>query len=106
MMYTTAKAIRLIQMSVAVTEGELALIVLWSPCTIHGCLPLSVSNQPAVFITNGVRTAQMDNHSKIRDRASVPLSSSQPPQSASSKTSDPRYAIVRIDQYWIATLGM
>jgi hypothetical protein len=48
----------------------------------------------------------MDNHRKIRDRWRVPLSSSQPPQSARSKTSDPRYAMVRIDQYWMETFGM
>ena len=62
------KAIRLIQMSVAVTERELALTVFCRPCTIHGCRPLSVSSQPAVFMRNGVITAHIESHRKTRDR--------------------------------------
>ena len=45
-------------MSGDVTDGEFALIVFIRPCTIQGWRPLSVSIQPAVFMTNGVTTAQ------------------------------------------------
>ena len=77
-------------MSVELTDGELALIVFISPCTIHGWRPFSVSSQPAVFITNGVTTAQIETRMNHFDRSSVPLCTSQPPHSASSRISDPR----------------
>ncbi len=49
----------LIQISVALTEGDAPAEVFISPCTIHGWRPFSVSIQPAVFMMNGVRTAHM-----------------------------------------------
>ena len=77
-------------MSVLVTEGELALTVFCSPWTIQGWRPLSVNNQPAVFIRNGVITAHTESHRKTLALCSVPLTSNQPPHSANSRTSDPR----------------
>src|SRR5271165_4353186 len=98
--------IRLIQISVDVTEGEFASIVFCRPCTIHGWRPLSVSSQPAVFIKNGVTTAHTATHRNALDSASLRRCKSHAPHSASSITSVPNPAIVRIDQYWIATFGM
>ena len=77
-------------MSVALTEGEFALMVFISPCTIHGWRPLSVSSQPAVFIRNGVTTAHTDSRRNHFERSSLPRCSSQPPHSASSAISEPR----------------
>src|SRR5262249_47147624 len=92
-------------MSVELTEGELALTVFISPCTIHGWRPFSVKNQPAVFIRNGVMTAHTPIAKNHFDRASVPLCTSQAPHRANSAISPARYAITRIDQYWMKTLG-
>ena len=61
-------------MSVEVTEGELALIVFISPCTIHGWRPFSVNSQPAVFMMKGVTTAPNParrNHFERVERALV-----------------------------------
>ena len=38
---------------VVLTVGEIPFLVSMIPCTIHGCRPLSVRNQPAVFNRNG-----------------------------------------------------
>src|SRR5271165_2996145 len=97
---------RLIQISVEVTDGEFALIVFINPCTIHGWRPFSVSSQPAVFITYGVTTAQIDRRRNHFDSASLPRCRSQPPHRANNRISVPRYAIMRIDQYWMNTSGM
>ena len=61
----------LIQISVSLTDGETPSAVFISPCTIHGWRPFSVSIQPAVFITNGVNTAQIAarrNHLEVSSR--------------------------------------
>ena len=105
-MYASTNTIRLIQMSVALTPTEFALTVFSRPCTIHGWRPLSVSSHPAVFIKNGVTTAHTENHKNSFELRSLSLCSSHPPHSASSRTSDARYAITRIDQYWMKTSGM
>src|ERR1700744_322383 len=104
-MYEPTKAARLIQISALLTAGELALTVFCSPCTIHGWRPLSVSNQPPVFIRNGVTTAHTDIHRNTRDLRSVPRDNSQPPHSPRSRTKVPRPAMTRIDQYWMNTSG-
>src|SRR5450755_705554 len=91
----STNTIRLIAMSVEVTDGEFAFTVFISPCTIHGCRPLSVSSQPAVFIKNGVTTAHSENRKNHFERSSVPRCSSQPPHNANNAISDPRYAITR-----------
>src|SRR5260370_15617482 len=51
--YSRMKAIRLIHSVVVLTVGEIPFLVSMMPCTIHGCRPLSVRNQPAVFMPNG-----------------------------------------------------
>src|ERR1700751_12963 len=96
---------RLIQISVALTDGEFETAVFWRPWTIHGWRPLSVKSQPAVFIRNGVTTAHTDSQRNNLEVRSLPRWSNQPPHNANSRTSDPRPAITRIDQYWIATFG-
>ena len=72
-MYARTNTIRLIQMSVALTASEFALTVFNSPCTIHGWRPDSVSNQPAVFIKNGVITAQTAIHKNSLELRSLSL---------------------------------
>ena len=89
-MYARTNALRLIQMSVALTDGELALTVFCRPCTTQGWRPLSVNSHPAVFIRNGVTTAHTDSHRNTLAVASLPLWRSQPPHSASSRTRLPR----------------
>src|SRR5699024_7336264 len=39
--------------SFAVTDGDIASEVSISPNTTHGCLPISVNNQPEVLAMNG-----------------------------------------------------
>ena len=74
-------------MSVALTDGEFATAVFISPCTIQGWRPFSVSSQPAVFIKNGVTTAQTDRRRNHLERSRVPLRISQAPQRANAATS-------------------
>ena len=63
------------------TEGETPSVTFWSPCTIQGWRPFSVSSQPAVFITNGTGSTQMAtrwNHlasaSRLRQASHAPHS--------------------------------
>src|SRR4051812_31871403 len=87
------------------TDGDTPFLVSWTPCTIHGCRPLSVSSQPEVFMANGSTTAQIAarwNHFAV---ASFRRRSTHRPHTASSATTVPPYAITRIDQYWMKTLG-
>src|SRR5580704_2972849 len=97
--------IRLIQISVELTDGELATAVFWRPWTIHGWRPLSVSSQPVVFIRNGVTTAHTHSVRNSRELRRRSLYRSHPPHSESSRTRLPRYAMIRIDQYWMNTSG-
>ncbi len=97
---------RLIQISVELTDGELAFAVFCRPCTIHGWRPLSVNSQPVVFIRNGVTTAHTEIVRNHRELRSLFLWSNHAPHSASSRTRLPRYAMIRIDQYWMNTSGM
>src|ERR1700761_2815565 len=101
----TRNAIRLIHSSVEVTFGEAALTVFINPCTIHGWRPDSVSSQPAVFIKNGAATATVEIARNLRELCSRPWCNSQPPHRANANTAAARYAITRIDQYWMNTSG-
>ena len=76
-------------MDVELTEDEIPFLVSMMPCTIHGCRPLSVSSQPAVFIRKGRTAAQIATHRKRRDVASFSRRSSQSPYSPISKTRTP-----------------
>src|SRR6476469_2361579 len=64
--YSRTKIERLIQIDVGLTEGETPWLVCINPWTIHGWRPLSVSNQPAVFITKGMAAAQIASHRNHR----------------------------------------
>ena len=77
-------------MDVELTDGETPLFVSMMPCTIHGCRPLSVSSQPAVFITNGSTAAQIATHRNQRDVASFLRRISHSPHSPSRRTRTPR----------------
>ena len=55
---------------VALTVGEIPFLVSMMPWTIHGCRPLSVSSQPAVFMANGSTALQIATHRNIRDVSS------------------------------------
>ena len=71
------------------TEAETPSRTSWSPCTIHGWRPFSVSNQPEMFRMNGsgaIQTARRRNH---RVRASVPRNSRNPASSANRSMSPP-----------------
>src|SRR3954453_2286464 len=83
------------------TEGETPLLVLMRPCTIHGCRPFSVSIQPAVLMTNGSAAIQTASRRNQPGRSSRPRQIRQHPQSAKRNTRDARYAMTRIDQYWM-----
>jgi len=94
-----------IQMSVADTDGETPLAVFMSPWTIQGWRPFSVSIQPAVIIKNGAITAHgaiRRNHLARSRRCRYTF---HPPHNAQSMMSVARYAMTRIDQYWMKTLG-
>src|SRR5215469_5202698 len=69
--YNAMKPIRLIHSQVTLTVGEIPFLVSRMPCTSHGCRPLSVRNQPAVFIRKGSTAAQVATHRKTRETASV-----------------------------------
>ena len=84
------KAIRLIHSQVVLTVGEIPFLVSMMPCTIHGCRPLSVRNQPAVFIRNGSTAPQTATHRNTREVASVFRRISHSPHTAMSRTSTPR----------------
>ena len=63
------------------TVGEIPFLVSMMPCTIHGCRPLSVSSQPAVFIRNGSTAAHTATHKNTREVASfLAPDQPQPPQ--------------------------
>ena len=76
--------------SVLETEGDTPSAVFIRPCTIHGCLPFSVSSQPALSIRNGVTTAQVARNRNMREVASLRRYASQAPHSDSTATRDPR----------------
>src|SRR5579859_5156376 len=99
------KATRLIHSQVTLTVGEIPFLVSMMPCTIHGCRPLSVRNQPAVFIRNGSTAAHVATHRNTREMASVFRQIAHSPHREMNKVSAPRYAITRIAQYWMNTLG-
>ena len=80
----------LIASSVVLTEVDTPSAVFISPWTIHGWRPFSVSIQPAVFIRNGARTAQVATTRNTRDCVSLRRYSSQAPHSASSVIRLPR----------------
>ena len=66
-------------MDVELTDEETPFLVSMMPCTIHGCRPLSVSSQPAVFIRNGSTAAQIATHRNRLDVTSFPRRSSHSP---------------------------
>src|SRR2546429_9749677 len=102
---TTTKTDRLIQMSVCVTEGELAFAVFIRPCTIHGCRPFSVNSQPAVFIRNGVTTDKTPSRTNHFERAREPLCTGQAPQNANSRRTLARQASTRVYPDTRKTIG-
>ena len=75
--------------SVADTVADTPSTVCISPCTIHGCRPLSVSTQPAVLTMSGNGTSQTAIERKTRDVGSFLRAASQMPQSANRKMSVP-----------------
>ncbi len=68
--YSRTKITRLIHSVVTLTVGEIPFLVSMMPCTIHGCRPLSVRNQPAVFITNGSTAPHTATQRNTREVAS------------------------------------
>ena len=88
--YSRTKAIRLIHSVVVLTVGEIPFLVSMMPWTIHGCRPLSVSSQPAVFITNGSTAAHTATHKNTREVASFFRRISHSPHSENSRTRAPR----------------
>src|SRR5262245_4703344 len=100
------RALRLIQTMVELTDDETPFFVSIRPCTIHGCRPFSVSNQPAVVIRKGTITDHVASSRKNRDRSSLCRHTSHAPQSPNMNISTPRYAMTRIDQYCTKLLGM
>src|SRR5262249_50374509 len=97
--------IRLIHSQLVDTVGEIPFLVSMMPCTIHGWRPDSVSSQPAVFIRNGSTAPQTATQRNTREMASVLRQASHSPHSPMSRTTTPRQAIARIDQYWMNTFG-
>src|SRR3954452_11311458 len=96
----------LIQISATLTEGETPSAVFINPWTIHGWRPFSVSIQPAVFMRNGVNTAQIAarwNHRAVSRRRA---GNNHAPHNASSPNPGPRYPIPRNHQYRTKTFGM
>src|SRR6188472_34108 len=96
---------RLIHNHVVLTFDEMPSLVSMMPCTIHGCRPLSVRNQPAVFIKNGSTAPHTATHRHTRDVASFLRRISHSAHSPISRTRAARYAITRIPQYWMNTFG-
>ena len=88
--YSATKASTLIHSQVVLTVGEMPFLVSMMPCTIHGWRPLSVSSQPAVFITNGSTTPHTATHRNTRDVASFLRRISHSPHSDMSRTTTPR----------------
>ena len=72
------------------TVGEIPFLVSMMPCTIHGCRPLSVRNQPAVFIRNGSTAPHTATHRNTREVASVFRRISHSPHTAMIRTSTAR----------------
>ncbi len=72
------------------TVGEIPFLVSMMPCTIHGCRPLSVSSQPAVFIKNGSTAPQIATHKNSREVASFLRRISHSPHAAMSRTTTPQ----------------
>ena len=70
------------------TVGEIPFLVSMMPCTIHGCRPLSVRNQPAVFIRNGSTAAHTATHRNTREVASFSARISHSPHSAIQQDQD------------------
>ena len=88
--YSRTKAIRLIHSVVTLTVGEMPFLVSMMPWTIHGCRPLSVRNQPAVFMANGSTAAQTPTQRNRRDSASFLRRIAHSPHTAMSRTTTPR----------------
>ena len=77
--------------TVAVPDGrDTPSAVCISPCTIHGWRPFSVSIQPAVFITNGARTAQIASRQEPAATSADRLRHSSQPPHSDSRNSSPR----------------
>ena len=83
------KAIRLIHSQVTDRVGEMPSLVSMRPCTIHGWRPLSVRNQPAVFITNGSTAAHTATRRNTGEVASFFRYVSHSPHAPMSRTSTP-----------------
>ena len=88
--YSRTKAIRLIHSVVVLTVGEIPFLVSMMPCTIHGCRPLSVRNQPAVFMPNGSTAPHTATQRNTREVASFPRRSSHSPHAEMARTRAPR----------------
>jgi len=88
--YSRMNAIRLIHSVVVLTVGEIPFLVSMMPCTIHGCRPLSVRNQPAVFIRKGSTAAHTATHRNTREVARVFRRISHSPHAPMRKTSTAR----------------
>ena len=72
------------------TVGEIPFLVSMMPCTIHGCRPLSVRNQPAVFIRNGSTAPHTATHKNTREVASFFRRISHSPHTDIPRTRAPR----------------
>src|SRR5579872_5262069 len=97
--------IRLVHSQEVLTVGEMPFLVSMMPCTIHGWRPLSVRNQPAVFIRNGSTAPQVATHKNSREVASVFRRIAHSPHAPMRNISTATYAITRIAQYWMNTFG-
>src|SRR5436309_13291483 len=97
--------LRLMASQVVLTEGELASAVRSRPCTIHGCRPISVSTHPDAAARNGknvAATADQRNHLNFSSRR---FQKRKAPTTATSATSEPRYAMPRMAQYVARAFG-
>ena len=103
-MYISAKTTIEIQTSVLLTEGDEAFLVSSSPCTIQGWRPLSVSSQPAVLIEEHQDHRPGGDDQPHPGARAAPQQQPCPPQ-RDQTTIVPPYAITRIPQYWMKTLG-
>src|SRR6478752_1798653 len=83
---------RLIHSHVVLTFDEIPSFVSIMPCTIHGCRPLSVRNQPAVFIKNGSTAAHTATPKNSRDVASFLWRMSDSPHRRNNRSDPERYA--------------
>ena len=84
------KTTTLMTKEVKLLDGEIPFLVSMMPCTIHGWRPLSVRNQPAVFIKNGSTAPQTATHKNTREVASVFRRSSHSPHTPMTSTTIPR----------------